>query len=86
MNQSAPNHTAIRARVRDKFRELGIENESTIHETVLIRDGLYVGRRFHSGPLQAVWNAGEDDVAVFREEEAAVPDEVTDHDQWRTAA
>ena len=86
MNQSRPTVSVIRARVLATFRELGMEDESTTHETVLIRDGLYVGRRFHAGSLHAVWMAGEDDFAVLRDQEPVVLDEATDHDQWRRAA
>ena len=85
MNESAPTLSAIRARIQATFRELGIEDESTIREAVLIRDGLYVGRRFRAGPLHAIWMADENDFIVDREEQT-VAIEVADLKQLRKAA
>ncbi|MGV3486959.1 MAG: hypothetical protein ACO1RT_21265 [Planctomycetaceae bacterium] len=42
----------------------GVDGDVEMHESVLIRDGFYVGRRFKMSPYQAVWFMEEDEVKI----------------------
>lgn len=54
----------IRLTVRSQWSELGSEAEQ-LEETILIRDGLYCGRRFRIAGLQAVWFFEEDELKFY---------------------
>jgi len=56
---------AIRELVRKSFVELGAEHGLQLSEHILIRDGLYCGRRFRCDDLQAVWFIEEDQIKVY---------------------
>lgn len=56
----------VRRLVSQAFARLGHVEPAEIHETILIRDGYYCGRRFEADSATAVWFVEENQVKVFR--------------------
>lgn len=56
---------AVRDFIHSAFRELGIGTKKPWRETLLIRDGLYIGRRFECSRFQAVWLDGESQFKLY---------------------
>lgn len=54
----------VRTLVAQRFGELGIECSVAVRETILIREGIYCGRRFEAGGAEAIWLAEEDRLVV----------------------
>ncbi|RMF39556.1 MAG: hypothetical protein D6753_13580 [Planctomycetota bacterium] len=55
----------VREAVRSQLRDLGAENVEAMRETMLIRNGMYCGRRFQCGTYQAIWFIEEDELKLF---------------------
>jgi hypothetical protein len=53
---------SIRLLIRQSFARLGLGGDAEIRETILIRDGEYIGHRFETAEAQAVWLAEEDQI------------------------
>ena len=62
-----PRTIPVRNLVHDVFRELGIGTKEPWRETLLIRDGWYIGRRFECSRLQAVWLDGGSQFKIYDE-------------------
>lgn len=62
-------HAALTLLVRDcvlqLFSELGIDASEELRETVLIRGGMYCGRRFEAVAGTALWFVEEDQVKIL---------------------
>jgi hypothetical protein len=56
----------VRRLVLQAFVELGLAEPSEIHETILVRDGYYCGRRFETQSASAIWFVEENQVKVFQ--------------------
>lgn len=55
---------AVRDAVRQAAADLGVATESWT-ETFLLRDSIYVGRRFRFGGMKAVWFCDQDEVELL---------------------
>ncbi|GIW96871.1 MAG: hypothetical protein KatS3mg111_0204 [Pirellulaceae bacterium] len=55
----------VREAVRQQLHRLGADPSFPMRETMLIRSGLYCGRRFGCGSYQAVWFIEEDEVKFY---------------------
>jgi hypothetical protein len=55
----------IRRLVEQTFRGLGADPDSTLLESILVRDGYYCGRRFDCDGMQAVWFAEENEIKFY---------------------
>jgi hypothetical protein len=56
---------AVRQRVATTFANLGIADSSEFRESLLIRGGAYVGRRFQAAAGHAVWFVEEDQIKFY---------------------
>jgi hypothetical protein len=63
--QSASRLDRTRELVTDVFQQLISDVPLPLRETVLIRDGLYRGHRFHCERHSAVWFLEEDQIKFF---------------------
>ncbi|HVX64006.1 MAG TPA: hypothetical protein VHC19_25510 [Pirellulales bacterium] len=54
----------VRQCVLDAITERGLGSATIAGETVLVREGFYVGRRFIFEELEAVWRLGADHVSL----------------------
>jgi hypothetical protein len=63
-------HTALTADIRhlvtEKFVQLGLSCGAELCETILVRDGLYCGRRFDAENGHAIWFVEEEQIKFFR--------------------
>ena len=57
--------TQIRQLVYETFREFGLEGDVSPQETILVRKGIYCGRRFDAAGLHAIWFLEEDLVKFY---------------------
>ena len=55
----------VRQLVLQTFLAMGAAEDCDLHETVLIRDGIYCGHRFAASTLQAVWFSEEDELKFY---------------------
>ena len=55
----------VRTLVQSEFHRMGSEKEPILTETILIRDGVYCGRRFHAEGLEAIWFVEEGQIKFF---------------------
>lgn len=55
----------IRAAIRAQLTALGVSDLSTFNETILIRNGLYCGRKYRCQSHHAVWFLEENEVKFF---------------------
>jgi len=63
---SAPTQSyEIRAALRNRLLELAHLPDTTVQETLLIRDGCYCGRRFVAGSFSAVWFIEEGEIKIY---------------------
>ncbi|MCA9204775.1 MAG: hypothetical protein KDA59_17095 [Planctomycetales bacterium] len=46
----------------------GAPDSEPFYETIMIRDGGYIGRRFSRGHLSALWTATDNEIRVIDEE------------------
>jgi hypothetical protein len=58
---------AVRRLVTETFARLGVDGAEAIRESILIRQGLYCGRRFETAGGYAIWFAEENQVKVFQD-------------------
>lgn len=66
MERAAAPLSVVRQKALAKLRAIGAGDGDGC-ETILIKDRLFVGRRFCLGGFEAVWLAGEGDVSIFNE-------------------
>jgi hypothetical protein len=66
MEQPEPPISVVRQKVLTAFQAMGA-GDGGCTETVLIKDGLFAGRRFRQGGFEAVWVAGEPHINVVNE-------------------
>jgi hypothetical protein len=66
MGQPDPPLSAVRQKVLEAFQAMGA-GDGECAETILIKDRLFVGRRFCLGGFEAVWLAGEGHISIFNE-------------------
>jgi hypothetical protein len=66
MEQREPLISVVRQRVLAAFQAMGA-GEGCCSESILVKDGLVVGRRFRLGGLNAVWLAEERHISIFNE-------------------
>jgi hypothetical protein len=62
----APITESVRLLVGNTLVELGLSSGREPHETILIRDGNYCGRRFDSDDGHAIWFVEEEQIKFFR--------------------
>jgi hypothetical protein len=58
----------VRELVRAGFTQLGAGEGLQVSESILLRDGLYCGRRFQTGDVHAVWFVEEDELKIYAED------------------
>jgi hypothetical protein len=59
---------AVRQLVAATFADLGIDAAAELRETILIRGGIYCGRRFEAESAHAVWFVEENQVKFYRDD------------------
>lgn len=57
---------SIRQCVAETFSQAGSEAAEDFRETILIRDGVYCGRRYESSRGHAIWFIEEDQLKFYR--------------------
>ena len=67
---------ALRQRVREVFCDLGGSTETQLHESILIQNGLYCGRKLTCNGLLAIWFEEEDELKIYRDGELLFKDSV----------
>ena len=60
----------VRDLVQGEFHHMGAEEKTLLTETILIRDGVYCGRRFHAEGLEAIWFVEEGQIKFFGQDGA----------------
>ena len=55
----------IRAAVAEQLSSFGAQSVDSLHETILIRDGLFCGRKFQCEGHEVVWFIEEDEIKFF---------------------
>jgi hypothetical protein len=55
----------VRQTIRRTLAEFGAPTDAEMRETILIRDGLYCGRRFDCDGMQAIWFIEEDELKFY---------------------
>ena len=55
----------IRGQVRHIFQQHGVTEEAEMCESLLIRGGLFCGRRFELDGLSAIWFVEENELKVY---------------------
>jgi len=48
-----------------QLSRLGVRNPDSMHETILIHNGLFCGRKFHCEEYEVVWFLEEDEIKFF---------------------
>ena len=72
---------SVRDQVQGTLARLGADDTSP-HETILIRDGMYCGRRFYIDDFMAVWFIEEGEIKFFDEAGAvAIVERLTTHER-----
>jgi hypothetical protein len=56
----------VRRLVAETFADLGLSCGAELRETILIREGVYCGRRFDSEKGHAIWFLEEEQLKFFR--------------------
>ncbi len=64
MNFSSPIER-MRAAIACQLEQLGVQDASQLHETLLIRNGLFCGRKFQCEGHMVVWFIEEDEIKFF---------------------
>ncbi len=64
MSSSSP-IDRMRAAVATQLQQLGVQSPIDLHETLLIRNGLFCGRKFQCEGHLVVWFIEEDEVKFF---------------------
>ena len=55
----------IRIAIADQLCEFGVERPESLHETILIRHGIFCGRKFQLERYVVVWFVEEDEIKFF---------------------
>ena len=55
----------VRQLILNSFRDLEVEDEEGLHETILIRGGFYCGRRFRIDTCEAIWFIEEAQIKFY---------------------
>lgn len=55
----------IRSVIADQLRTFGVEDTDSLHESILIRNGLFCGRKFMCESYEVVWFLEEDEIKFF---------------------
>ena len=55
----------IRTAIAVELARLGVRDTSCLRETILIRDGLYCGRKFQCEKFSVVWFIEENEIKFF---------------------
>ncbi|MFP6674226.1 MAG: hypothetical protein VB878_04035 [Pirellulaceae bacterium] len=55
----------VRQQVHIQLIQLGASEEGVLEETILIRDGMYCGRRFFLDDFMAIWFIEEGELKFF---------------------
>ena len=55
----------VRQLVYETLREFGLSTEAVPQETILVRGGLYCGRRFDADGYHAIWFVEENQVKFY---------------------
>lgn len=58
----------VRAAISDRLSALGAHDVTSIRETILIRQGLFCGRKFECDGFQVVWFVEENHIKIFGSE------------------
>lgn len=64
MMTDTPNEK-IRHAIAWQLNRLGVHHVDSLHETLLIRHGLFCGRKFECEGYQVVWFLEEDEIKFF---------------------
>lgn len=56
---------AVRHQVSQAFQRYNIADGSEPRESILLKGGIYCGRRFEVGTGYAIWNATTDELKIF---------------------
>jgi hypothetical protein len=80
-----PPISVVRQKVLAVFREMGV-GDGGCTEAVLIKDGLFTGRRFRLGGFVAMWLVGECHISVFNEEGDMIASQPLDDAELKKAA
>ena len=57
---------SVRQMVVQTLKDLGLSGSDDLEETILIRDGIYCGRRFDAHDGHAIWFVEEEQLKFFR--------------------
>ncbi len=55
----------IRHAIAEQLTRFGLQRVESLHETMLIRDGLFCGRKFQAENFVVVWFIEEDEIKFF---------------------
>lgn len=55
----------IRQAIAWQLRSLGVRNASSLHESILIHNGIFCGRKFQCEEYEVVWFLEEDEIKFF---------------------
>lgn len=55
----------MRAAIACQLEQLGVQDSGKLHETLLIRNGLFCGRKFQCEGHLVVWFIEEDEIKYF---------------------
>jgi hypothetical protein len=64
MSSSSPIER-MRSAIAVQLQRLGLSQPTELHETLLIRNGLFCGRKFHCDGYLVVWFMEEDEIKFF---------------------
>lgn len=62
----------VRELIGQRFRVMGVTEESQLSESILIQEGCYCGRRFSRDGVQAIWFVEEGQVKFYCREGTVV--------------
>lgn len=55
----------MRHAIAEQLGQFGLQRLESLHETMLIRDGLFCGRKFQAENFVVVWFVEEDEIKFF---------------------
>ncbi len=55
----------MRTAIAEQLSALGVQHPCDLHETLLIRNGLYCGRKYQCQGHQVIWFIEEDQLKIF---------------------
>ena len=55
----------IRCAIAEQLNSFGVQDIDSLHETILIRNGLFCGRKFQCEGHEVVWFIEEDEIKFF---------------------